>query len=146
MRSRGGPHTAHALHECHGMRGDLPSPGRPDPAQAAVEAIMKAFRVLLFAMLLGTVTTSLAAAHSNTPRADRREARQSGRIRQGVRSGELTPGEAARLRAGQAHVRGVERRAKSDGVVTLRERAKLERVQDRQSRKIHRLKHNGRSR
>ena len=67
------------------------------------------------------------------------------RIPLGVRSGELTPGEAARLRAGQGHMRRMERRAKSDGVVTPGERVRLNHAQNRQSRKIARLKHNGRS-
>ena len=106
---------------------------------------MKPFQILLFSAVLAVASVSLAAAHPVTPRVDRREARQHMRIRQGVRSGELTPREAARLRAGQAHVHGMERRAKSDGRVTLRERARIERAQDRQSRRIARLKHNGRS-
>ena len=106
---------------------------------------MKAFRILVFSGLLAVVSASLVAAHPVTPRVDRREARQHARIRDGVRSGELTPREAARLRAGQVHVHRVERRAKSDGVVTLRERARMERAQNRQSRHIARLKHNRRS-
>lgn len=106
---------------------------------------MRAFQVLLFAAMLATASASMAAVHPVTPRADRREARQHMRIREGVRSGQLTPREAARLRAGQAHVHRMERRAKSDGMVTLRERARLERAQNRQSRHIARLKHNGRS-
>lgn len=106
---------------------------------------MKAFRVLLLAAMLATVSVAMAAAHPVTPRVDRREARQHMRIREGVRSGQLTPREAARLRAGQVHVHRMERRAKSDGRVTLRERARLERAQNRQSRHIALLKHNGRS-
>ena len=101
----------------------------------------------LVILLLALATTSFAAqafAHSVTPRIDRREARQNARIRQGVRSGELTRGELARLRMGQRRVHGMEWRAKSDGVVTMRERARITRAQNRENRAIRRLKHNGR--
>jgi Spy/CpxP family protein refolding chaperone len=107
---------------------------------------MKALRVLFLAVAMTALTASIAAAHSQTPRVDRRQAVQHARIQGGVQSGALTRGEAARLRAGQAHVRRVERRAKADGVVTPRERAKLDRKQDTQSRRIARLKHNDRTR
>jgi hypothetical protein len=106
---------------------------------------MKMLRVMFAAALLCTATAALAVAHPATPRVDRREARQHARIQQGVRSGELTPREAARLRAGQRHVQRMEYRAKADGRVTLRERAQLGRAQARQSRHIARLKHNGRA-
>lgn len=106
---------------------------------------MKTFRMLFAAALLCAATSAIAAAHPATPRVDRREARQHARIEQGVRSGELTPREAARLRAGQRHVHRMELRAKADGHVTLRERAQLGRAQARQSRHIARLKHNGRA-
>ncbi|MCC6350381.1 MAG: hypothetical protein IT347_12410 [Candidatus Eisenbacteria bacterium] len=91
-------------------------------------------------------TATIASAGTATPRVDRREARQTARIHQGVRSGELTRGEARSLRAGQRHVHRIERRAKADGNVSARERAHLNRAQNRQSRHIHRLKHNGRTR
>ena len=107
---------------------------------------MKRVMMGLWAAALLTLAVSMASAETATPRVDRREARQHARIRQGVRSGQVTPGEAARLRAGQAHVRRVERRAKADGVVTPGERARLNRAQNHQSRKIYRLKHNARTR
>ena len=100
-------------------------------------------RVLVLATLL-TTTAGLASASTATPRVDRREARQHARIRQGVASGRLTPGETARLRTGQHHVRAMERRAKADGVVMPGERARIARAQNRQSRQIFRLKHNAR--
>jgi hypothetical protein len=106
---------------------------------------MKKFRVLFAVAALTALTAMTAAAHPATPRVDRREARQQARIHDGVRSGELTRGEAARLRAGQRHVRRMECRAKADGVVTMRERASLGHAQNRQSRHIARLKHNGRA-
>lgn len=105
---------------------------------------MKSFRMLMVAAALALFTSSLAAAHSVTPRVDRRQAHQRTRIVQGVRSGELTRGELRQLRVGQAHVRRMERRARADGVVTPGERVRLSRAQARQSRQIARFKHNGR--
>lgn len=99
---------------------------------------------LVLVALLST-TAGIASANTYTPRVDRREARQHARIRQGVESGRLTPGEAARLHMGQAHVRRMEYRAKADGVVTPRERVRLNRAENHQSRRIYRLKHNARS-
>ena len=105
---------------------------------------MKHVITLVLVAALAAVTVDVAsAACAATPRIDRREAWQHGRIREGVRSGELTRGEAMRLRAGQAHVRAMEYRAKSDGVVTPGERARITRTQNRQSRHIYRMKHNG---
>jgi hypothetical protein len=107
---------------------------------------MKRLVTLILFAALTVVSVNVASADVSTPRVDRREARQHARIHQGVRSGELTRGEAMRLRAGQGHVRRMERRAVSDGRVGPRERARLERAQDRQSRRIYRLKHNARVR
>jgi hypothetical protein len=83
-----------------------------------------------------------AFAQDRTPRANAREAAQQTRIAQGKQSGELTNGETKALRSEQRHIRRTERRAKADGDVTLREKRKLERKQDRANRHIRRAKHN----
>jgi hypothetical protein len=70
--------------------------------------------------------------------------KQERRIDQGVGSGQLTPREAGRLDAEQAKIKLDELRAKSDGNMTTKERAKLTREQNRASRDIYRLKHNKR--
>lgn len=92
------------------------------------------------ALMLGAVTLS-AHAEANTPRIDKRQARQDRRIDQGVQSGELTPREAARLDRGQDHVQNLEDKAKADGVVTRKERARITHSQNVQSRRIYRQKH-----
>ena len=103
-------------------------------------------RNLMGLVLVTLLITTAGAASANraTPRVDRREARQHARIHQGVQSGRLTPGEAARLRHGQLHVHRMERIAKSDGVVTPGEGVRIARAQNRQNRQIFRLKHNAR--
>lgn len=103
-------------------------------------------RTLMIALLAAVLTSfaGLAFAHPATPRIDRREGRQHSRIEQGVRGGELTRREAARLRMGQRHIHRMEARAKSDGRVTMRERGRIARAQNHESRAIWRKKHNAR--
>ena len=98
---------------------------------------------IIFAALAVIATAPVLA---DTPRLDQREANQAGRIYNGVASGELTRPEARRLTAGQVHLRRVEARAKSDGVVTGRERAHLEHEANQQSRRIYRQKHDAQDR
>jgi hypothetical protein len=96
--------------------------------------------------LLTILVISLTAHLAHAGRHDRRQAAQGARARQGVRSGELTRGEARAVQAQQAKVRRMERRAEADGTVTAEEKARLEKAQDRASRQIYRLKHNGNDR
>lgn len=91
--------------------------------------------------VLSLVLPALAFAQANTPRVDQRQANQEQRIDQGVASGSLTQREANRLDRGQQHVDTMENRAKSDGVVTRGERARLHQAQEVQSRRIYAQKH-----
>lgn len=75
-----------------------------------------------------------------------REHRQQLRIRQGVRNGELTRSEAARLEQQEARIRAQERRAKRDGRFTPAERVRVQRSLNRTSRQIYRQKHNNQTR
>lgn len=93
------------------------------------------------AVLCATLTAPAFAQGANTPNIDKRQANQAARIEQGKASGELNAKEAARLDAGQARVESKEAKAKSDGVVTKKERAKLQHAENKQSRKIYRQKH-----
>jgi len=109
---------------------------------------MKRITMVAFAaaMLVAFAGVSQAATAASTPRIDRREARQHARIHQGARSGQLTRHEAGKLRRDQRHIARVERRAKADGVVTPQERRRITHAQNRESRRIYRLKHNHRTR
>ena len=91
--------------------------------------------------VLSLVLPALAFAQANTPRVDQRQANQEQRSDQGVASGSLTQREANRLDRGQQHVDNMENRAKSDGVVTRGERARLHQAQEVQSRRIYAQKH-----
>jgi len=83
---------------------------------------------------------------AGTPGLDRREHNQAQRIRQGVQSGELTRPEARRLIRGEYRLRANEAIAKSDGVVTAQERARLQHEANVESRRIYRQKHDAQTR
>jgi uncharacterized membrane protein YebE (DUF533 family) len=105
---------------------------------------MKSTRIAAVALL---AALSLPAfAQNTTPQIDHRQDRQERRIEQGVRSGELTPRETARLERGQARIRQMERQALADGRISRRERAAIDREQDKQNQLIARFKHNDRAR
>jgi hypothetical protein len=87
-----------------------------------------------------------SSVSAGTPRLDRREVHQGNRIYNGVASGQLTRPEARRLAEGQVHLRRAEARAKSDGVVTGRERTHLQHEANQQSRRIYRQKHDSQTR
>ena len=85
--------------------------------------------------------SGMAYAQTNTPMIDQRQANQEKRIDQGIASGQLNEREANRLNKQQEHVNKMEARAKSDGVMTKKERARIVAAQDRASRHIAREKH-----
>ncbi|MFZ1547155.1 MAG: hypothetical protein WAT12_08645 [Candidatus Nitrotoga sp.] len=100
---------------------------------------------MLKAVFSFTAITLAFAASSyavETPKIDKREAKQEQRIDQGIRSGALTPKEEARLDAGQAKVEKMEEKAKADGTVTKHERKRIRHEQNVQDKKIHDMKHN----
>jgi hypothetical protein len=106
---------------------------------------MKRITRIVMVAMLAVSTAGLAAAQPGTRSLDRREWRQHERIRQGVRSGQLTRREARHLRLGQRHLRRMERRARADGRIGPRERLRLHRALGRQDARIWRLRHNGRA-
>lgn len=105
---------------------------------------MSRTKIMIMSAIL---TVALAGiAHAATPGVNQRQMNQRLRIHQGVMSGQITRAERVRLNAGQRHIRRFERRMKSDGVVTVRERARLQHMQKWQSDAIWRAKHNCRMR
>jgi opacity protein-like surface antigen len=89
--------------------------------------------------------TGTAFAEAETPVIDQRQMNQEQRIDQGIASGQLNEREANRLNRKQEHINKMEGRAKSDGVVTKRERARIGATQNRASRHIAREKHDRQS-
>ena len=101
---------------------------------------MNALRLIAIATLAVALTIG-SFAQDKTPNIDKRERRQSKRIEQGVKSGELNQREAARLEAREAKLHADEAKAKADGKVTPKERAKLQHEANKTSRHIYRQKH-----
>lgn len=103
-------------------------------------------KTTMLAILLLTFAVGTASAQTATPRVKERQVNQQKRIHQGVRSGELTRPEARRLELREAKIARDKSKAKSDGVVTPEERAKLAAEQNRTSRAIARQKHDAQTR
>ena len=102
---------------------------------------------LLSFFIAGVFVLGLSAVSIAGPRGiNYRERREQQRIGQGIRSGELTRREAARLEAGLARIKVNERFARRDGEITPRERARLDRELNRESRAIYHQKHDGQDR
>ena len=102
--------------------------------------------VAALAAALALPAAAQTSGPAATPRIDQRQANQEQRIDQGVASGQLTKPETRRLERGQEHVERMETRAKSDGVVTDKERAKIHHAQDVESKRIYRQKHDAQHR
>jgi hypothetical protein len=101
--------------------------------------------VALFFMLV-LATAMFAQNGTKTPVARERQENQQERIGQGVKSGELTAKETARLERQQHRIQRDKRQAKADGTVTKAERAEIRARQNNASRNIARQKHDGQGR
>ena len=97
--------------------------------------------IILASLTLG-MCSGIATAQTNTPGVDWRQNNQNHSIYNGIQNGSLTFRETGQLIKGQARINRMEHRFKSDGNVTRRERTRLHRSQNRQSRRIYRKKHN----
>jgi hypothetical protein len=102
--------------------------------------------VLLVAGLLGVASSSQAEAGVRDPGVNARQQNQHQRVRQGVRSGELTRRETRNLAEGQRDIRQLERAYKSDGQLTRAERVDLHHEQNQASRDIYKQKHDAQDR
>jgi WXXGXW repeat (2 copies) len=80
-------------------------------------------------------------------RVNERGANQQARIAQGVRSGQLTPGETGHLETKEAHINSEVRadRAANGGRLTAQERAQVNHQQNQASHQIYEDKHNART-
>ena len=98
-------------------------------------------KVIVSALFVMGFALSINAQNTATPVVDARQENQKDRIQDGVKNGELTKVEADRLRDQQRNIKKSEAKAKSDGVVTAGEQAKLDKKQDRASKNIAKQKH-----
>lgn len=108
---------------------------------------MRRINLILAALVVvfGLAAVSFAQTNNNRwykKNINKRQENQQERIAQGVKSGELTAREAARLEKQEVKLNREERRFRKSGDgLSIRERAKLERDLNRTSRHIYRQKH-----
>ncbi|HEX5481293.1 MAG TPA: hypothetical protein VFZ08_01550 [Terriglobia bacterium] len=98
------------------------------------------------ALVLPLALATPANAQDRTPGLNHRQRNQQSRIRQGVKSGELTRGEARHLESREGRLQANKLEDKAKGPLTHRDRARLQRQANRNSRAIYRDKHNKRVR
>ncbi len=87
-----------------------------------------------------------AQAQTGTPKVKERQVNQQVRIRQGVQQGDLNRVEQARLQKQQRSINRQKKVAKSDGIVTRKERASIHKRQSNASLRIYRQKNDGQNR
>ena len=71
-----------------------------------------------------------------------RDVNQQTRIESGLKSGQLTTGEAARLERGESRIDRMESNATRDGTLSAPEKARIQRAQNQESRDINRAENN----
>jgi hypothetical protein len=111
------------------------------------ESLMKVFTAVLASALF--IVPAALLAQTPTPGANdyninQRKVAQQDRIANGVKSGQLTAGETARLEHQEAGINKEERgmRAQDNGHLTKQDRATIHAQQNQESRRIYRDKHN----
>ena len=102
---------------------------------------MSKFRSIPYAVLSGALLVGGGASAQSMYDIDRRQDYQQNRIEQGIQSGQITRNEAYRLEQGERAIDRAQARARADGVVTPQERARIDRMTDRESRDIYRQSH-----
>ena len=101
--------------------------------------------ILSGALLAGTAAMSFAQDPPKETKIKERKENQQKRIARGVKSGELTPHEAARVEHNEAKINREVRqdRKANGGNLTNKEKAQVNRQQNRVSKEIYNQKHDG---
>lgn len=102
---------------------------------------MKKFQSLFALTSTSLILAVVAASNAEAGRIHNRQERQAKRIQKGVQSGELTNHEQKKLAREERRIQREKKEARSDGVMTGQERRKIERMQDKASADIYRMKH-----
>ena len=98
----------------------------------------------LLAGVLGAAAIAAAPAQAGI---NQRQAHQQQRIARGVAAGQMTAHETYRLERQGGRIAAYEARSRADGGgLSLRERARIAHMQDRESRPIYRQRHDAQGR
>lgn len=98
------------------------------------------------AFIIAATFSQGAYADNNRLNINEKQKNQKQRIVQGVKSGELTFRETARLTKQQVNIQRKKKQFKSDGTFSKRERLNIRKRQYKASKNIYRKKHNDRKR
>src|SRR5436190_7674593 len=104
---------------------------------------MTKLRYVPYAVLAvgGLLAASGAANAQSMYDINQRQDYQQNRIERGINDGQITRSEAAKLEQGERDIDRAQRRAEADGHVTAQERARIDRMTDREGRQIYRQSH-----
>ncbi len=109
---------------------------------------MKTFTTIALAIAFSGALFAQTATSAADPKLNihQRKENQQDRIAQGVKSGQLTAGETSNLEKKESKLNKEEKDMREDdhGKLTKADRRKLNRQQNRLSRRIYKDKHNGR--
>jgi hypothetical protein len=111
-------------------------------------ALIAALALTPAALLAQTAPTTTPTPGKNDYDINQRKSDQQDRIANGVKSGQLTAGETARLEHQEAGINKEERgmRAQDNGHLTKQDRSTIHSQQNQESRRIYRDKHNSKVR
>ena len=99
------------------------------------------FRYIAIALILSTMFASAVSAQTVGTEVQR-DINQETRIDQGLKSGQLSTGEAAKLERGEAGIDRMEKNALKDGNLSSQEAARIQRAQNQESARINKLDNN----
>src|SRR5215475_4656624 len=104
---------------------------------------MSKLRLIPYAVLTvgGLIAASGAANAQSMYDINQRQDYQQDRIERGVRDGQITRSEQARLEQGERAIDRAQSRAMADGHVSPQERANIDRMVDRENRQIYQQSH-----
>jgi hypothetical protein len=102
---------------------------------------MSKLRSIPYAVLTASLFAAGGASAQSMSSIDQRQDYQQDRIERGIRDGQITRSEAYRLEQGERSIDRAQARARADGVVTPQERARIDRLTEREGREIYQQSH-----
>lgn len=106
----------------------------------------KSFGLFVASICLIFGLSVITSAQTGTKGVNKRQKNQQKRIYKGVKNGSVTGKEYKKLQKQQIKTQRAKKRAKSDGEVTRKERFRLHKRLNHNSKSIYRAKHNKRGR
>ena len=97
-------------------------------------------QLVLIIMIIGIAVSGIFAQSIKTPKIDKKQKVQLTKIKQGVKSGELTRFEAKKLMKQESKLQRKKQNAKADGIVTSKERKQLRKAAKKIDAKIYKQK------